>query len=278
MNKALLKQFIPPIITNALVKSKYTNTPVKYSGNYNTWIAAKQDSIGYDAANILEKVKTSILKVKNGEAAYERDSLAQDNIQYSWPLLGALQHISIIKGNKLSVIDFGGSLGSSYFQNRLALSHLNNLRWTIIEQEHFVKCGKEFIEDEVLKFHYTIDEACLENDFDVMVLSGVHQCMPDTVNFTQDILSKGFEYILIDRVSFIEDSTRLVVQTVPDWLYRASYPTYLFREEEFIQPYLSNYEVIYDFDSQVDEDEISDDGKRMYWKGFFLKKRILNKG
>ena len=40
-------------------------------------------SSGYDSQLILDKVLTSTLKVKNGEAAYERDSVLFDEIQYA---------------------------------------------------------------------------------------------------------------------------------------------------------------------------------------------------
>ncbi|WP_316735824.1 methyltransferase, TIGR04325 family [Pedobacter aquatilis] len=273
MIKALVKQILPPIVTDAIIKRRYVKSPVLYNGNYNSWEDAKQNSGGYDAANILEKVKQSILRVKNGEVAYERDSMTQDNVEYSWPLLGALQHIAIENGNTLNVLDFGGSLGTSYFQNRSPLSHLDKLKWTVVEQKHFVECGKEFIEDNVLTFEPTISIAVEKQNYNVLLLSGVHQYMPDTDEFNTEVLSHDFDYILIDRVSFIEDAKRLVVQTVPEWLYKATYPTYLLNEQEFIAPYLKKYDLVYDFNAVVDQDEISEDGKRMYWKGFFLKKK-----
>jgi putative methyltransferase (TIGR04325 family) len=87
-------------------------------GNFKSWQEAKEASTGYDAENILHQVKTSLLKVKNGDAVYERDSVLFDKIEYSWELLAALMWIAAQNKGELHLIDFGGSLGSSYYQNK----------------------------------------------------------------------------------------------------------------------------------------------------------------
>ncbi len=46
-----------------------------WSGDYPSWQAALQKCNGYNANNILLKVKDATLKVKKGEAVYERDSV-----------------------------------------------------------------------------------------------------------------------------------------------------------------------------------------------------------
>jgi putative methyltransferase (TIGR04325 family) len=119
-------------------------------GNYSTWQSAKTECLGYNNAVILEKVKKSVLKVKNGEAAYERDSVLFDVPQISEPLLDAL--LASIDNNSLHIVDFGGSLGSSYFQNRKNLQTVTDLKWALVEQAHFVETGKKEIEDNKLKF------------------------------------------------------------------------------------------------------------------------------
>ncbi len=56
-------------------------------------------------------------KVVAGEAVYERDSVVFDHLEYAWPLLACLLQIAAER-RSLRVIDFGGSLGSSWRQNR----------------------------------------------------------------------------------------------------------------------------------------------------------------
>ncbi len=76
--------------------SKFFAKPKLYGwfGNYAIWDEAKKQCTGYDTTSILEKVKQAILKVKNGEAAYERDSVIFDTIEYSEPLLNIFKSIT----------------------------------------------------------------------------------------------------------------------------------------------------------------------------------------
>src|ERR1700710_2101728 len=119
------KQFIPPFFFTLVKKGgKYG-----WKGGYKNWQDAGNSSYHYDDAEILEKVKQALIKVRNGEAVFERDSVLFSEIQYSWPLLSALLWIITINKGKLKVADFGGSLGSTYFQNRKFLLGASVLQW-----------------------------------------------------------------------------------------------------------------------------------------------------
>lgn len=106
-------------------------------GDYSSWSVVKNECSGYEAANILNTVKSSVIKVRNGEAVYERDSVLFDEVTYSPHLIEVLE--SSINNGKLHVVDFGGSLGSSYFQHRNLFQDLIDFRWSVVEQSHFVE-------------------------------------------------------------------------------------------------------------------------------------------
>jgi putative methyltransferase (TIGR04325 family) len=260
--------------------SQPTSPPVKppiiWSGNYNSWEEAKANCTGYEAEVILKKVRESILKVKNGEAVYERDSVVFDKIQYSWALLACLFKIAVENGNRLSVLDFGGSLGSSYFQNRGFLKGIQ-LEWSIVEQAHFVECGKKEIADDTLKFYYTIEECLKERKPHLLLLSGVLQCLEKPYEWIEKFLLHNFEYIIIDRTGFIENlDDSLTVQCIPETIYRASYPTWFFSENKLISSILHNYMLLEEFKDDFESDTLIE-GKRAYWKGMFFKSKIANK-
>ncbi|HTF29274.1 MAG TPA: hypothetical protein VK625_10540, partial [Flavitalea sp.] len=60
--KNTIKQLIPPLLIRILKRgSKFG-----WKGNYKNWKAAMENCSGYNAANILEVVRQSTLKVKNG--------------------------------------------------------------------------------------------------------------------------------------------------------------------------------------------------------------------
>ena len=70
--KKLITKLVPPLLLDI-----YRNSQRKYGyfGIYDSWEEARKHSSGYDSDKIIEKVKDAALKVKNGEAAYERDSI-----------------------------------------------------------------------------------------------------------------------------------------------------------------------------------------------------------
>ena len=88
-----------------------------FEGSYSTWQEADALCNGYDNMDILEKVLSAILKVKNCESVYERDSVIFDQIEYSWPVLTGLMWAAAQNSGCLKVLDFGGSLGSSNLEN-----------------------------------------------------------------------------------------------------------------------------------------------------------------
>ncbi|BFM39486.1 TIGR04325 family methyltransferase [Synechocystis sp. LKSZ1] len=259
---------MPPFIWKALKK---LNSPEEYGffGNYSSWQAALKDSDGYSSDVILEKVKNSLLQVKEGKAIYERDSVLFDTIQYSFPVLATLLRVALENEAKLSVLDFGGSLGSSYFQCRDFLAGVKKLRWSIVEQPNFVKYGQKYFQDNQLKFYENID-ACLECEQpDVILLSSVIQYLEKPHEFIENIINKyNFSYVLIDRLALIEDyDDRLAIQKVSPEIYNASYPSWFFGESKFLKHFQEKYELIFEFQGT---DKVNILSK---FKGFIFKKK-----
>ncbi|HET6513956.1 MAG TPA: methyltransferase, TIGR04325 family, partial [Thermodesulfovibrionales bacterium] len=187
-----IKRFVPPVMAD-LVAQAFTS-PV-FSGNYRTWEEAQLASTSYDSDVILNKVKDALLKVKNGEAVYERDSVLFDKVQYSWPLLAGLLWVASREDNRLNLIDFGGSLGSSYYQNKKFLEHLPELKWSIVEQEKFVECGKQYFEDEHVRFYHDLNACIEERHPDAILFSSVIQYLEKPYGLLADVLNQGFAYI-----------------------------------------------------------------------------------
>lgn len=254
--KQLVRDWIPPAIVRLIhstrgARDDIPENCVGWHGDYPTWEEAKADSSGYDSENILEKVKTSTLKVKHREAVFERDSVLFDHIEYSWPVLAGLMWAAARHQGKLNVLDFGGSLGSSYFQNRIFFPDLPKLQWSVVEQAHFVTYGREYIQDDCLRFYPTIDECLSERSPNVVLLSGVVQYLPDWLSTLQGILLNRIPVVLVDRTPFVLNGKgRITVQTVPEWIYPASYPCRFFNESIFIQTFVqSGYRMIEEFDA-----------------------------
>lgn len=250
MNQKIIKlanEIVPPIALNI-----YRNVfrRAAFSGNYKTWQEAQRASTGYNSDLILKKVKEALLQVKNGDAVYERDSILFDKVHYSWPLLAGLLWVASRAGNRLNLVDFGGSLGSTYYQNIKFLTHLNELTWSIIEQEKFVVCGKRHFENDHLKFYHDLDDCMRARHPDAILFSSVIQYLEKPYDLLANILKKGFTYIIFDRTSFLEKGDdRLTVQKVPPEIYPASYPAWFFNRDNFLNLFSRDYVLIADFDS-----------------------------
>lgn len=244
-----------------------------FHGNYATWREASANAKGYAAGNILEKAREAVLKVKRGEAASERDTVVFDHIQYSYPLLANLLHAASLNDNRLTVLDFGGALGSSYYQNRGYLAHLRELRWMVVEQPHFVACGEADFADGKLGFHATVEAASAAHRPDIIVVSSVLQYLDDPRAMIETLAAAGAPSILIDRAPVLPDApTRLTVQTVPPSIYEASYPAWLFNEREFIAMFEPGYELKDQFDANIGG-AIPLEGATGRYRGYLFKRR-----
>ena len=246
-----------------------------WKGNYQNWVEAENCSIGYDSDVILEKCSTALLAVKNKEFKYERDSVLFDSIQYSRGLLIGLLKVALVEG-RLSVLDFGGSLGSSYFQNREFLE-IEDIEWSIVEQTNFVKRGKSMFEDNCLKFYTTIEECLPFRTPNILLLSSVLQYMDEPQQIIRTICELNFEYIVIDRTALIEDHPNIItVQNTPTEIYEATYPCWFFNENWLLNSF-PNYSVHLDWNSEFELRELFINGdQKVYWKGFFLRRKLIS--
>lgn len=245
--KKIIKSLIPPIALNILRKIK--NHKYGWKGDYPTWQEAQNHTVGYDTDEILKAVRSSLLKVKNGKAIYERDSVIFDKVQYSWELLTGLMFCSSKMGGTLSVLDFGGSLGSTYFQNKKFLDSLNDVSWNIVEQKHFVDTGKEDFESERLKFFYDVESCVAKEKPNVLLLSSVIQYIEKPFELLDTILENSFDFILIDRTTFNVKNEKdiIAVQKIRLKNY-ASIPCWLFSERKFKNYFENKYFLLEEFD------------------------------
>ena len=191
-----------------------------------------------------------MLKVSTGEAVFERDSVLFDEVIYSFPVLAGLLRAAAESEGRLSVLDFGGALGSSYYQCKKFLSVLPSLQWGVIEQPHFVKCGQEHFRTEQLDFFFSISESIGKIRPGVALLSSVLQYVPEPYDALNELMQSEIRYLIIDRTPFGDfDDDIITVQHVVASIYPASYPCRIFSRKNFIQRLKNNFEVISQFES-----------------------------
>jgi hypothetical protein len=92
MIKKFVNMLAPPVLMQFYrsLRSEKQKGVYGLTGDYPSWEEATRASTGYNSESILEKAKTSLSKVKTGEAVYERDGVLFDEIEYAWSLLAGL--------------------------------------------------------------------------------------------------------------------------------------------------------------------------------------------
>jgi putative methyltransferase (TIGR04325 family) len=224
-------------------------------GDYKTWEAAQSDCEGYDTEGILQKVVDAARKVRDGKAAYERDSVLffeKEENEFVVQSIKKASNFTLETQNPklktqntegVSVLDFGGSLGSTYFQNRSFMPQLE--KWCVVEQEHFVALGKKEFEDTVLSFELNIETAYPKINPQIVLLNSVLQYLDTPYEIIESIEKLPIDYLLIERTPVADlPKDKITKQIVPNYIYKASYPSWIFSEKLMENTLLKNWEII----------------------------------
>jgi putative methyltransferase (TIGR04325 family) len=212
-----------------------------WCGSYKTWAKAVSLTTGYDKENILEKVKAihsamkkSCLDNTQERKGKERTTLSQHT--YAWEICTVLLWIASQNKACLNVLDFGGSLGTLYYQHKLFFDTLA-VQWNVVEQPHYVQLGKAEFEDGNLKFFLSVEDCMQEIKAPIhcVVFGSVLQYLEKPYEILGNILNHKIRYILITRTGFtLNKPDRITIQKVPKSYYDASYPCWIFEEQKFI--------------------------------------------
>jgi putative methyltransferase (TIGR04325 family) len=262
--KKFLKKILPGFLKRFLTGLFYG-----WHGSYSSWDEAKRHCKGYDSEIILNKVKSALLQVKAGSAVYERDSVLFNEVRYSYPVLSGLMWIAAQNKGNLNILDFGGSLGSTYFQNILFLDSLSSVNWCIVEQPGFVDAGIKYFADKNLHFFYTIEECLKSFEIDAVILSSVLQYIEKPFELLDKIKEARIKYLIVDRTPYITGTDRITIQKVNPQIYKGSYPCWFFNKEKFISAFLPEYKLVLEFDA-LDKANIASE-----FKGFIFQKAEL---
>jgi putative methyltransferase (TIGR04325 family) len=224
-----LRDLCPPILLQPL--KRVLGKGARYDGGFGSWEEASARSSGYDADLILARVIAATRKVVAGEAAYERDTVLFDEPSCPFHLLMPMLKAMLQSNGALSVLDFGGSLGSTYRQCRPYLGD-GPVYWTVVEQRSFVAAGKAEFETEELRFAETVQEGAAQTPPNVFLLSSSLQYLDNPDEILRQASGGSCRYLIIDRTPFADGlKDHVCVQHVPAHIYPASYPMRVFGYE-----------------------------------------------
>lgn len=239
----------------------------RFDDSFATWREAEDATDPTDWATVADRVVVAMAAARRGEAAFERDGVAVLEPDARWPVLALLLRQAARDGGRLHVVDFGGSLGSFYWQHAQHLSGLD-LRWAVVEQPVFVERARHESLSPVT-MHESIEEAAEATEPSVVLLSSVLQYLADPHDILRRCSRTGARCIVVDRTTMTSLSEdRPSVQTVPGSLYRASYPAWLLSEDRLLSC-LPDWTPTSGF-AGLEPDATSSSGVPVRWRGLAL--------
>lgn len=221
-----IKAWVPPAIMDA--RRRRLGHGLSFSDVRGGWSQAQASSTGYSAETIVERVTQATREVIAGRACFERDSVLFQEPDYPYPIVTTLLHAALRNAGRLTVIDFGGSLGSTYRQCKPFLREIPQLRWHVIEQPKFVAVGQQEFSTSELSFAYSVSELPASDVRPLILLSSVLQYLEDPERTLDDLLRLQASHLVIDRTPMsVLDAHRLCIQHAPKNIYHASYPCWV---------------------------------------------------
>jgi putative methyltransferase (TIGR04325 family) len=222
-NSSWIAQWVPPALRR--IANRLAGSAIRYSGPFASLEQARRQTSGYDDDAILAKVQKATGDVLSGKARYEQDGCTfQAEPPPDQALAGLLLAASVCSG-RISVLDFGGSLGSHYLRWSPLLSRIPELNWCVVEQDHFVRAGRRLHgHDPRIRFESDIEAAKTYRP-NVVLASGVLQYLDAPHATLARLCALNTEVIILDRTAFSDDGEdRIYAQHVPRQLQRSSYP------------------------------------------------------
>lgn len=233
-----------------LAFSRYlTRSHINYSGPYQSWSLAEQQSVGYDSHVVLDKVTAATLDVLSGQSAYERDGTSFPNSPSTNTLSSILKTICT---PDTSILDFGGGLGGTYINNRSILSTFGFKSYSVVEQTHFCTLGSQIAADYSLpiRFYNSLDN--LDFHPTLIIFSGVLHYIDDWRSIVRSALSLRPLYILVDRQPFTNGATNIWIQNNTGYYdCPVTYPSRIINHAEFTSQF-TGYEIVRAWESDFD--------------------------
>jgi len=235
-----------------------------------SWEAAQTLSSGYDADAILSKILTSTEAVLSGDFAFERDGIGFMIPEYRWPVLSALLDVAARDG-ELRVLDFGGSLGSVYWQHQAFFAGLN-VSWGVVEQEAFAVAGTNLNQNSI-QFFTSVDQFLQTVTPNVILLSSVLQYLSNPTEVLSELQASPAHTVILDRTPISDLPTNIpCVQVVPQHIYSGSYPAWIFSRNWLINQW-TGWEILAEFNG-IEPSGRTKSGVDFTWDGLILRRKL----
>lgn len=246
-----------------------------WSGSYPDWEAAAQACRKTSLEGQRLAYERALGEVLDGRALFERDSLLQHQPATCWPLMLALRDLQARGTPQPTVLDYGGGLGSVYFQHRPWWTSDRPVTWNVVELPEIAATGRRLVQDPQLQFFDSLDEAVRHRPPDLIVAAGIVSMVPRPEALLHALAALGAQWVFVDRVPVSQRQGQHLItrQVVPRSIYESESQFWFFDECRFLQILSSHWEIVGQSLSDCD-DPVWVEGYHYQWRGYLLRPRF----
>ncbi|MDQ2899557.1 MAG: TIGR04325 family methyltransferase [Acidobacteriota bacterium] len=171
---------------------------------------------------------------KNLPIGYDNTDAATFLIQDDWKVLPSdypvMFWLARALPESMSVFDFGGYVGISYYSYKKYLNYLENLRWQVYDVPAVTRAGEELAarnQPSGLRFTNAFEDA---SDADILLACGSLQFVETPLSEKLVGLRQKPKHILLNKLPLYRGKTFVTLQNMGP----AVCPYYVFNDEEFI--------------------------------------------
>ena len=144
------------------------------------------------------------------------------------------------KNKEIKILDYGGSMGSLYFQYRSKIK--NNFIWSIIEQKKYVDEGLKNFKEDKLNFFYNIKDYKNLHNVDIVLISSSLQYIENYQEIILKLIDLKPTYILFLRTPYSKKKNdEIYIQKPLKHIYKSTYPSWIFSYDNFLNIMQKNY-------------------------------------
>lgn len=217
------------------------------------WAEAIKQSNSFDSNAWIEKLRVSAGLVRDGKAAYERDTVIFSEIEYCMPLINSLLEVAKSSDN-LCIIDYGGSLGTTFHQNYTQLSQFTKkIDWRIVELPKIASLGRQEFTNKYLSFYDNIDDA-KSDEVNAILFCGSINYIEDCYNLLIKAIALKVPHIIFDRTSIANGSIDTFhIQHVFPPILRGDFPIRNIAFNNLLDVFEKNYTLINKWENDTQE-------------------------
>lgn len=190
-----IREFIPPVYRLYLNRLR----GLGFNRLYESYAAAAADcpGDGYSTEDLVRVVQRKTVHLRDSLVSSDRLLARHEDTRCLLAIMEA-RHENGSEG-PVHVLDFGGACGAQYFVTKVHFPRVP-FRWNVVETPDMVRMGKQIFEGEELRFHSSIDAACLESpQFDLAVSSACLQYLPDPLAGLRSLMAARARRLVLSR-------------------------------------------------------------------------------